>query len=255
MYFDKSNATLLASADDLDQLTEYLATSADTRDSLAIDIAEWEEANIADAGMIYPTVAGIVEIMHRPARSIAIERFDGELVDISFVAWDRKGRAVTTQGVGGDSLAMTATHFELLPALLSQTVRLNPKSTQDNRAPLLTTAKAVDQALKAKPATQAKDSGGSLDDETVSAPLDILGSFVHSWRATGSWQARTADISLTVIDAGAKGLWRIERDSVEPGTQPTPEMEVRLIPCTGHQVTSKLGDVVTGRKSVEATTR
>ncbi len=74
----------------------------------------------------------------------------------------------------------------------------------------------------------------------------LLSSFDSAWRATGSWRGQPADLSMTVLDAGSSGLWIVDTDRAHDGTTDR-ATRVRLTPGTVAEVTSKLGDVVTGR--------
>ena len=241
MYFDRNNATLLASADDLTKLAEFSAA-----DSGAIP-ADWQEVNVAAGDRLDPTVAGIVEIMNRPLRSIALERFDGESVDVMFIAWDRAGRATMANGIGQDSLSITATQFDLLPALLTQAVRLNPSTAPAVRQPITTTAGVVQQAIAGGPGVDGPLVDGETSDEDLVA---VLGALRHAWRASGSWQGKATDASITVLSAGDEGLWAVSHDASTPGSQANADTVVRLEPCNPSDISRLLGDVVTGRNSL-----
>ena len=255
MYFDRNNATLLASADDLTKLAEFSAAS-----SGAIP-ADWSEVNVATGDQLDPTVAGIVDIMNRPLRSIALERFDGESVDVMFIAWDRAGRATMANGVGQDSLSITATQFDLLPALLTQAVRLNPATAPAVRRPITTTAGVVQQAITGANVAGEPAAGQAAASEPVASDANgdaspdqdlvaVLGAIRHAWRASGSWQGKTTDASMTVLSAGDEGLWVVSHDASTPGSQANADTVVQLEPCNPRDISRLLGDVVTGRNSV-----
>ena len=239
MYFDRNNATLLASADELTKLAEFSASGSDVPPS------DWQEMHVASGQKLDPTVTGIIEIMNRPLRSIALERFDGESVDVMFVAWDRAGRATMANGIGQDSLSITATQFDLLPALLTQAVRLNPTMVTAARPPMVTTAGVVQQAIAGGDLPGADGSAASNQDLVA-----VLGSIRHAWRASGSWQGKTTDTSMTVLSAGDEGLWVVTHEASAPGSQASADTVVELRPCSPADISRLLGDVVTGRNSV-----
>ena len=241
-YFDRNRATLVASPDDLNALAAHLtATAADAGGSTPAVPPGWVEGGLAVDGRIDPTVAGIVEIVDRPCRSVVLERFDGRIVDLLFVAWDRSGRVVMMDGAGGDRLAITATQFDLLPALLAQAVRLHPRSRPGSAAPIVTTAGAVEAAMTGG------EGGGAATAAGHGGAATVLGSLRHAWRVTGSWTGRTSDRSLTVLAAADEGLWVVEHGATEPGSTAGTDTPVRLSPITPAEITRLLGDVVTGR--------
>lgn len=250
MYFDRNRATLVASPDDLAALASHLTVTGadDGRPSPPVPEA-WVDGNIADDGRIDPTVAGIVEIVDRPRRSVVLERFDGRVVDLTFVAWDRAGRVVMMDGAGGDRLAITATQFDLLPALLTQAVRLHPRSNPGSGPPIVTTAGAVELAMAG--GAPAKSDGAGGDGGPASHLATVLGSLRHAWRVTGNWHGRPSDRSLTVLAAADEGLWVVEHGAADAGSTPGPTTPVRLTPITPAEITRLLGDVVTGRRSCD----
>lgn len=236
MYFDRNRATLVAGPQTLTELALYLTDGGSPADGFE----PWQEANLFDGDTIDPTVAGIVEILERPARSVMLEQFDGDQVAVTFVAFDRVGRATIMNGVGGDLLSITATRFDLLPALLTQTLRLNPEPSKPARQPLTTTAGVIERLLDGA-------TNSSVDGSAAPALAAVLGSFRHAWRASGSWHTKPTDSSMTVLFAGAEGLWTVSHGSQSPGSTPNPETPVTLTPVTASELTRLLGDVVTGR--------
>jgi hypothetical protein len=248
MYFDRNRATLVAGPQELAELAAHVIGGESPADGLQ----SWRDANVMAGDSVDPTVAGLVALLERPVRSVMLEQFDGSLVTVTFVAFDRAGRATIMSGVGDDLLSVTATRFDLLPAMLTQILRLNPDPELGARAPVVTTAGVVDAVLQGndpsavgnQPPSPAPVGSGA---EAACGPAEVLGSFRYGWRASGCWQAKQTDASITVMQAGPLGLWTVAHDAQTPGTTPTPETEVRLEPSTMADATSLLGDVVTGR--------
>jgi len=225
MLFDPIRATLVATDDELAELA----------------------ARQADGGEVHPTVAGIVALLASPRRSVAIERFDHGLVTPLFVAFDERGRAVLTEGAGDDGLAMTATHLELLPALLSQALRLHAGLPGGDRRELVATAAQIEAALAGAGGGDAEAPDlPAGDDPELSA---VLAAMTHGWRASASWAGAGIDRSATVMSAGDRGLWHVDRGPADHGPAPIgPDDRVTLRPVTVAEARALLGDVVTGRR-------
>jgi hypothetical protein len=74
---------------------------------------------------------------------------------------------------------------------------------------------------------------------------DLMDNWRLAWRASGSYGDSDIDIHVTIVDAGERGVWRVE----QPGRMADEEVEVTLVPITIKEATALLGDVVTGRRS------
>jgi hypothetical protein len=241
MYFDRNRATLVAGSQQLAELAAHVVGGEPPADGLQ----PWRDANLMAGDSLDPTVAGLVELLERPVRSVMLEQFDGDLVAVTFVAFDRAGRATIMSGVGDDLLSLTATRFDLLPAMLTQILRLNPDPELAARVPVETTAGAIESVLRGNQATA--DPQAISDPEATSGPEQVLGSFRYAWRASGCWQAKQTDTSVTVFQAGPLGLWTVAHDAQTPAATATPDTAVRLEPSSATDITRLLGDVVTGR--------
>jgi hypothetical protein len=184
-------------------------------------------------------VVGAATLALDPHRAVLLERSDGRTLSRVHVGWARDGRAaITEQGPDGQ-LAITASHLALLPALVMQILRLHPgiPAPRERRA-ITTTAAAIDRHLLDVAAR-----GHATGDELGA----LLTHWSGAWRATGSWQDRPADRSVTAVNAGPLGLWTLDRRD-DAGTS-TPDSPVRLLPADPSAVIAVLGDVVTGRRS------
>jgi hypothetical protein len=231
MRYDRFDMTLHATVDELMQLVEHQVGDRPAP-------AHWDDAGVTIAGTVHPAVAQITRIATLPRRVTAIERFDVEPAATVHVGWDERGRAVLTT-ITGDAVVITATRLELLPALLAQMLRLGPPVSPTERELVMTTAGAIDAAIASIADRDRSD--GALD------ALGMLGSFVGAWRVTGGWSGRPVDRTLTVLDAGPRGLWSVEVLSDAP--HPSDASEVVLRPIGHHDAIALVGDVVTGRPS------
>lgn len=237
MYFDQNRATLIAQSGDLDELAEFLASPTEQLPE------DWIEGGLAihnpgnTQALLNPTVVGIVEIMAAPVRSIVIERFDGQLVTLTFVAFDRRGRATVTEGVGPSEVSVTATDLSLLPALLAQSVRLGANSVAGEPPAIPTTVGVLEHIF-----SESTEPTNVSDDRL----RELLGSVQFAWRASGSWPDSDVDSSITVVACGELGLWSVAAESPSED-EPSPAMPITLTPTNRKLVLEKLGDVVTGR--------
>ncbi len=251
MQFDPIRATLVATDDELAELAA-------------------PKTEAGDGVQLHPTAAGIVALLASPCRSVAIERFDRGLVSPLFVAFDERGRAVLTEGAGHDRLAMTATHLELLPALLSQALRLHAGLSAGDRQEVTATAAQIQAALAGAEGAEARHDTGAADAEPgpagqaaagpeptgslAAAEQDraaVLGAMTHGWRASASWAGADIDRSVTVMSAGDRGLWHVDRGPADHAPLPIgPDDRVTLRPVTAAQARSLLGDVVTGHTRI-----
>ncbi len=230
MLFDPIRATLVATDDEL------------------VDLAA--QAGRGDESL-HPTVAGIVAVLGAPARSVVIERFDRGLVAPLFVAFDDRGRAVLTEGAGEAdgkaALSMTATHLELLPALLSQALRLHAGLPAANRHPLAATAGQIEAAMAGSGAAGVAGVAGVAEPGLAA----VLTEMTHGWRASGCWGGAEIDRSVTVMSAGDEGLWHVDRGPADFGPVPIgPDDRFDLRPVTVAEARALLGDVVTGRRAL-----
>lgn len=240
MYFDKSRATIIGTPTEIDSLAAYSLTH--TEGPLE---QEWIDGGLAKVAgsdqqrSLDPTVAGILEVSAQPIRSVIIERFDGEIVTVSFVSWDSHGRVVMTEGAGEELLALTATEMSLLPSLLAQSLRLSAATIRGVGDPVEVTAAQIDAMFTG----QAHETGSENSNAEHTGIEDVLDSFRHAWRASGSWTGEETDTSLTVFSAGEQGLWRVNR----PDGERSPDMLIGIEPIDRQIAIDALGDVVTGR--------
>jgi hypothetical protein len=202
----------------------------------------WADAGVVADATVHPVAAAMALVAVAPDRAVAIERLAGAAIVPLMVGWHRSGRATLTEHRptehGDGDLTIEATHFELLPALLSQAIGLEPGSADDARCPIETTAGLIDDAI-----VDLAEGGvfGSLE-----APDELLALLRNGRlvvRATGSWQGAAADSSVTLVVAGVEGTWVVERD----GTTADRDSPVRLVPVSPSTAMARLGDVVTGR--------
>ncbi len=253
MFFTRSRATLVATADELEALAAF-AASVETDEPTAPPL-DWFDAGLflldtsdSNTGArtpppLDPMARGIIEVLARPLRSVVLERFADGVAELTWVNWDRRGRATMADGVGDGAIAVTATDMNILPALMTQAVQLSVGMPAASGAPITTTAGVIEGLLAGDEQT---DLSSLRADPNL---VVILASIRNAWRASGSWFGQTTDTSVTVFFAGNEGFWVVDQDSSAPGSSPTPETEVRLLPASATDVSRLLGDVVTGRKA------
>lgn len=227
MQFDRNRSTLTATQQQVDELAQHVASSGTIK-------PEWSEAGLTSrtTNELEPTVAGIVQILGNPTRSVVIEQFDGALVELLFIAWDSNGRATITSGGPDDVLVSTATEIGLLPSLLAQRLRMGSSEAADG-GPLETTAGMFEAALAQTAEAATNDRLGQ-----------VLSALRHGWRASGSWPHQDTDRSVTVFSAGEFGLWKVDR----PLSTMSPDTPVTLEPIDQKTAIALLGDVITGRR-------
>lgn len=231
--FDRNRARLTLTSEDLRALVR-LATNTDDPTTAG---RRWTDAAVVVDGVVDPVAAAMALVAVEPHRAIALERFDGATSASLYVGWDPAGRVTITEAADGDHLAITATHRELLPALLLQALRIHPDLPSPDRVPLVVPARLVDAAL----AGRSSEGGDRSVPDELRAVMDA---FSHGWRATGSWRGRAADDTMTVVDTGTLGLWMV--------TATDDEQVIHLGPVTVAEAVARLGDVVSGRTRARA---
>lgn len=214
MRFDPFRARLDIDVDGLRSLVLMACGDLDPADAGP----QWGEAGIVVGSQLHPVVAGLAKVAIAPHRAVAIERLTEHGIAPLHIGWESNGRATLTEAGRDGEVAITATHLELLPALVLQALRFRPGAVVPGRAPVRVET-----------------------DDLADLPVAI-GQVRHAWRATGSWQAASADGSATVVDAGERGLWFGEPD-------PHDGHSLILVPAPPDDVVDRLGDIVTGRRS------
>ncbi len=132
-------------------------------------------------------------------------------------------------------MAVTGTRLRDVPDLLARWTGLDTAVDVEGRIPMQTTTSLVDALV----------SGGEVAEGKAEGLEGLVAAWRSGWRATGNWGDADADVGLTVVDAGDRGLWRV----VHGGRRDVEEVDVALVPVTVAVVLAGLGDVVTGRRS------
>ncbi len=241
MDYDPIRSCVTATAAELETLSSLVAAGADPAvvDTwLEAGLVATEPGDDEQSTLIHPTLAGIASLLGRPDRTITIERFaaaaDGGHVDVIVVAWDRHNRCIITEGVGDDRLLVTASQMKLLPALLSQALRINPDSLTSELPAVSTTAAAVAAVFDPK---------GKAN--TTTEGLEFVAHISHAWRATASWVDQGTDSWLTVFHSAAEGFWSLGHNTAV-GEALVPDTLVELSPLGPAEVLHRLGQVITG---------
>ncbi|MFO6452036.1 MULTISPECIES: hypothetical protein [unclassified Aeromicrobium] len=193
-----------------------------------------QEGLVTSTG-VHPTAASLVEVAVGPARSVVVERFDGATLSPLFIGWMPDGRATTSAPDAEGAVVVTATELGLLRDQLRQWLAIFDREVPAERPTVTTNTTVIDAAMT----LEGVDPSGDADLDPV------LEGWRLAWRATGNWAERDVDATVTVVDAGPQGWYRVEH-APRTGTE---EVAVTLAPLTLDEVVSALGDVVTGRGS------
>lgn len=198
-------------------------------------------STLVEAGLVGPggvdELAGTVAV--GPLRASVVERFDGAALRPLFVGWVPDGDATVAGPDADGRVVVTGTQLRDLPDLLARWTGLDTAVDVEGRNPVRTTTPVIDAFVSGAETT------GEVTDATDEELRAVVAGWRCGWRATGSWGDADADVGLTVVDAGDRGLWRV----VHRGRRDAEEVDVALVPVTVAAVLAGLGDVVTGRRS------
>ncbi|MFS0886836.1 hypothetical protein [Aeromicrobium sp. 179-A 4D2 NHS] len=196
------------------------------------------EAGIVEGTGLNPVAAGLVEIAVAPARSVVVERFDGASLTPLFIGWRPDGRATTSTPDADGQVVVTATEFPLVRDQLRQWLGIFDREIVPDRQPVATDTSVIDAAVSARGVRATGDA--ALDD--------VIEQWRLAWRASGNWAQRPVDASVTIVDAGTQGWYRVDH----PPRTGDEQVDVTLVPLGLDEVLAVLGDVVTGRASQPA---
>ncbi len=198
-------------------------------------------AGIVTTGGLNPVAAGLAEVALSPARSIVIERFDGEALVPLFVGWLPDGRAATSTPDANGDVRISGTDAGLLRDQLRQWLVIFDREVVPDREVVLTDTAAIDAAM-----TDASSGHDSSEDQVGLAVL--LDHWRLAWRVNANWADSPIDATITVVDAGGHGFYRVDH----PPRLGEELVDVTLVPTSLDEVVELLGDVVTGRNAVAA---
>ncbi|GAA3536707.1 hypothetical protein AFL01nite_11290 [Aeromicrobium flavum] len=193
------------------------------------------EAGLVGPAGLNPTAAGLVEVAVAPARSVVVERFDGSTLSPMFIGWLPDGRATTSAPDAEGAVVVTATEFGLLRDQLRQWLGIFEREVADDRQTLSTDTTVIDAAVSAR----------GVEATGVDALDEVIANWRLAWRANGNWAQRPIDASVTIVDAGTQGWYRVDHPP-RHGAEP---VDVTLVPLDLDAVLTVLGDVVTGRNT------
>lgn len=193
------------------------------------------EAGLVTATGVHPTAAGLVEVAIGPARSVVIERFDGARLTPMFIGWMPDGRATTSVPSAEGAVVVTATEFGLLRDQLRQWLSVFDREVPADRRTIQTDTTVIDAAMSA----EGIEPSGDVDLDT------IMEGWRLAWRANANWAQRPIDTTVTIVDAGPRGWYRVDH----PPRTGNEVVDVTLEPLDLAGVIEALGDVVTGRRS------
>lgn len=230
-HLDETFLQLTIGYDDLVRLAQIHAGQATVADAPS----RLREQGLVTSAGVHPTAANLVEVAVAPARSVVVERFDGATLTPMFIGWLPDGRATTSVPDAQGAVVVTATELGMLRDQLRQWLAIFDREVAEDRPLVRTDTTVIDAAM-------------TLDgvDPSGDPALDaILEAWRLAWRANANWAEQGIDESLTVVDAGAQGWYRVEH----PARTGDEQVEVTLVPLDLQGVLDALGDVVTGRRS------
>lgn len=233
-HLDETFLQLTVGYDDLLLLAQVHAGAAAVADLPG----RLRQAGLAEGTGLHPVVAGLVEVAVAPARSVVVERFDGTSLTPMFLGWLPDGRATTSTPDAQGAVVVTATEFALLRDQLRQWLGILDREVVPGRAPVSTDTSVIDAAISSRGVAP-------TGDDALDA---VLEQWRLAWRANGNWAQREVDASVTVVDAGAQGWFRVDH----PPRTGDETVAVTLVPLDLAGVLAALGDVVTGRASGDA---
>lgn len=228
-HLDETFLQLTVGYDDLLLLAQVHAGTTSVRDVPG----RLREAGLVEGTGLNPVAAGLVEVAVAPARSVVLERFDGESLTPLFVGWRPDGRATTSTPDAEGAVVVSATEFALLRDQLRQWLGILDREVPAGRASVVTDTSVIDAAVSARGVR-------ATGDEALDA---ILENWRLAWRANGNWAERPVDTSVTIVDAGTQGWFRVDH----PPRTGEETVDVTLVPLDLAAVIEVLGDVVTGR--------
>ena len=236
MIYERLDSRLRLTIAELDQLVGAVGGTIRPPD-------QWHDGGVLVEGAVHPAVAAMAMVAVAPHRWTVIERFDTEQAAPTRIGWQSSGMATVTE-VAGDQVTISSTSLELLPSVATQLLRLNPSRRRVGGSSITTTAGVIDDTIVAvasarRPATS---SLGTL--------VSVLTRFVSGWRTTGGWRGRPADSTMTVLDAGAAGLWEVEYTLADGVARRSTEVGLRS--AASADLLVSLGEVITGRHPVAA---
>lgn len=193
------------------------------------------QAELVTATGLHPTAAGLVEVAVMPARNVVVERFDGGALTPMFVGWLPDGRAATSVPDAAGDVVVTGTEVTLLRDQLRQWLAMFDREVAADRKVVTTNTTVIDAAMSV-------DGVEPSGDESLDR---VIAGWRLAWRATGNWAAREVDATVTVVDAGDQGWYRVEH----PPRTGDEQVDVTLVPLSMDEALALLGDVITGRRS------
>lgn len=230
-HLDETFLQLTIGYDDLVRLAQIHSGQASAADA---PTRLRQEGLVTTTG-VHPTAANLVEVAVAPARSVVVERFDGSTLSPMFLGWMPDGRATTTVPDAEGAVVVTATELGLLRDQLRQWLAIFDREVAADRPTVQTNTTVIDAAMT-------QDGVDPSGDPVLDA---ILEAWRLGWRANANWAERDIDASLTVVDAGSQGWYRVEH-APRTGDE---QVDVTLVPLDLAGVLDALGDVVTGRRS------
>lgn len=230
MLYDQSSSTLLATPDEVDLVTSAIEKPDETlANEESLQVLTKARAVVGDA--VVPELVRLLNVVEEPLRIASFEQISPIGGDLFTTSWNEAGDVGIMRSVEDEEVAVTLTHFSILPSLLAQELRLHQGADIGLRE-----TEPEPQRLRASEIE--KSVIGELDKALL--PLDTA---QYAWRVTGGFAETGIDSSILFIHAGTNGLWRVDPEGAVGEEDP----EVTLHPTNIEELLDLVGDVVTGR--------
>lgn len=205
----------------------------------AQDLEELQDPDKGPAmfGALEPDARRILSVALMPVRGVLIERFDTEPAPLIRISWVPDGSVAITR-FDGDLVTVGETHMRYLPAILSAMLRIDSSSTPIHRDPVRTSVGEIDDVVNSLISRDNRDG----------THHNVLGNYIGGWRCTGGWGNLPADRSMTVVTETDGSSWMVEVGRASSPANPFTEIE--LIPIAGSEILSRLRRIVVGTVGV-----
>jgi hypothetical protein len=209
---------------------------------LMAEVDRLAEAGLVKDGTLDPGLAGLVTVVARPQLRLLLERASPEGLS-AFVVWATPKAAVVAvpvpdQPEAADYAAMEPAALPLTLFGLAQVGR-RPKPRRPGSVTI--TVADLDTASKA---AEARDADGveaalaraGIEEPWRAALKRLMLERERSWRLAGGWSDQKGNKhvgSLTVIDGGQAGLWRVQvPEDADPNDPAVPITLTPVAPST-----------------------
>lgn len=197
----------------------------------------------APHGGLVPALAGMVQVVHQPQLRVVVEVFRASAA-LAATIWSTPNLAVIARPAGGDALEYGVVDPVSLPFTLASLIGLGGGGTDGERRPVTVPADALDAAGLAVeggdvPGALALLARRGMKPDAAAVVVAIQAERRASWRLCSAWMDEAGAVhqrTLTLVDAGAAGLWRADTDTDLGDDGPGAGTAVTLTPVAPSQV-------------------